>query len=180
MTGPLADIRVLDLAGEAGLFAGRQLAELGADVIRVEPPGGDGSRRRSPFLGDATGPERSLYHLHFNAGKRGIVLDLETNEGLTQLKRLAANADVLLETARPGEMDGRGIGYEELSGRNGSLVYTTITPFGQAGPLRDHRGNDLIGAATSGLMYLNGFDGDAPNVPEPLPAFLGSLPGPDP
>ena len=165
MTGPLADIRVLDLAGEAGLYAGRQLAELGADVIRVEPPGGDRSRQRSPFLGDTAGPERSLYHLHFNAGKRGVVLDLETPEGIEQLQDLASTADVLIETAAPGAMDAKGIGYAALGERNPALIYTTITPFGQDGPFRDYRGNDLIGAATSGLLYLNGFAEDPPNLP---------------
>jgi len=165
MTGPLADIRVLDLAGESGLFAGRQFAELGADVIRIEPPGGDASRRRRPFLGDRPGLERSLYHLHFNAGKRGLVLDLDGGADQERLRALAASADVLIETARPGSMDAHDIGYAALAERNPSLIYTTITPFGQEGPLRDYRGNDLIGAATSGLLYLNGFDVDPPNLP---------------
>src|SRR5262245_26286061 len=88
--GPLADVRILDLAGEAGVFAGRQLADLGADVIRVEPPGGDAVRRRQPFLEDNRGAERSLYHLHFNANKRGVTLDLRRPEGVEVLKRLAA------------------------------------------------------------------------------------------
>ncbi|MFQ5382494.1 MAG: CoA transferase, partial [Dehalococcoidia bacterium] len=165
LTGPLSDIRVLDLTGEAGLFAGRQLAELGADVIRIEPPGGDASRHRSPFLQDRPGLERSLYHLHFNAGKRGIVLDLEKAAGASKLRRLARTADVLVETFAPGRLDALGLGYEALAAENPSLIYTTITPFGQHGPQRGYRGNDLIGAAASGLMYLNGFEVDAPNVP---------------
>lgn len=113
--GPLDGIRVIDLAGESGLFAGRLLGELGADVIRVEPPEGDGSRRRRPFLtgdlGGEPGVERSLYHQHFNAFKRGVTLDLQTDEGIEQLRALAATADVLIETAAPGAMDALGAGY---------------------------------------------------------------------
>ncbi len=158
-------MRILDLAGEAGVFAGRLLADYGADVIRVEPPGGDAVRARRPFLEDVAGPERSLYHLHFNANKRGITMDIRRAEGAALLKRLAATADALIETAAPGEMDGLGIGYESLRDVNPALVYATITPFGQDGPMRDYRGNDLIGVAAGGLMYLNGDFQDPPNQP---------------
>ena len=164
-SGPLADIRVLDLAGEAGVFAGRQLGELGADVVRVEPPGGDATRRRRPFLDGEEGVERSLYHLHFNVNKRGVILDLEQPRGVDALRRLAAAADVLIETRAPGEMDALGAGYDDLRALNPALIYTTVTPFGQQGPARHYRGNDLIGAATSGLMYLNGMPDDPPNQP---------------
>ena len=157
-SGPLADIRVLDLAG-------RQLGELGADVVRVEPPGGDGTRRRRPFLDGEAGVERSLYHLHFNVNKRGLVLDLDRPRGVDALRRLAAAADVLIETRAPGEMDALGAGYDDLRELNPGLIYTTVTPFGQQGAARHYRGNDLIGAATSGLMYLNGMPEDPPNQP---------------
>jgi crotonobetainyl-CoA:carnitine CoA-transferase CaiB-like acyl-CoA transferase len=98
---------VLDLSGELGLFAERQLAELGADVIRIEPPGGETSRRRTPFLGGRPDLERSLYHRHLNSGKRGIVLDLDAPADLARLRELAAGADGLIETAPPGAMDDR-------------------------------------------------------------------------
>jgi len=178
--GPLDGIRVIDLAGESGLFAGRLLGELGADVIRVEPPEGDGSRRRRPFLtgdlGGEPGVERSLYHQHFNAFKRGVTLDLQTDEGIERLRALAATADVLIETAAPGAMDALGAGYESLRALNRDLLYVTLTPFGQDGPFRDYRGNDLIGVATSGLMYLNGYPEDPPNQPGAEQAYhMGSL-----
>ncbi len=165
VAGPLADVRVLDLAGEIGVYAGRMLAELGADVIRVEPPGGSALRRRGPFLDGREDRERSLYHLHFNVQKRGITLDIGRSEGAKLFRRLAAVADVVLETAAPGEMDAMGLGYEALREVNPALLYTTVTPFGQTGPMRNYRGNDLIGAAMSGLMWLNGFPEDPPNQP---------------
>ena len=163
--GPLSGIQVIDLAGEIGLFAGRQLGELGAEVIRIEPPEGDSARLRQPFLDGEPGIERSLYHLHFNANKRSVILDLNSPENREQLRRLAVSSDVLIETASPGEMDAMGLGYDDLRILNPGLLYVAITPFGQNGPLRHYRGNDLIGAATSGLMYLNGFPEDPPNQP---------------
>jgi benzylsuccinate CoA-transferase BbsE subunit len=163
--GPLADIRVLDLAGESGVYAGRILAELGADVIRIEPPGGDDVRSRPPHLDGVDEAERSLYHQHFNAGKRGVTLDIRSPRGAALFRRMVAVADVLIETASPGEMDALDLGFEALSMLNPNLLYTTITPFGQDGPMRDYRGNDLIGVASSGLMWLNGFPDDPPNQP---------------
>jgi crotonobetainyl-CoA:carnitine CoA-transferase CaiB-like acyl-CoA transferase len=163
--GPLADIRVLDLAGESGVYAGRVLAELGADVIRIEPPGGDAVRSRLPHLEGVEGPERSLYHQHFNAGKRGVTLDIRSTEGAAVFLRMVESADVVIETAAPGEMDAQGLGFDALRELNPNLLYTTITPFGQDGPMRDYRGNDLIGVASSGLMWLNGFPDDPPNQP---------------
>jgi crotonobetainyl-CoA:carnitine CoA-transferase CaiB-like acyl-CoA transferase len=174
--GPLAGIRVLDLAGPPGVFAGRQLGELGAEVVRVEPPGGDEVRRRRPFLDRVEGLERSLYHLHFNANKRSVVLDLESDEGVEAYRRLAMTCDVVIETARPGEMDARGIGFEALRSLNPKLIYVTVTPFGPQGPFRDYAGSDLTGAASSGLMWLNGFPEDPPNAPGAEQAYhMGSL-----
>lgn len=163
--GPLSDIRVIDLAGEPGLFAGRMLGELGADVIRVEPPDGASDRGRQPFLDDEPGLERSLYHLHFNANKRAVTLDLHAPRGVELLTGLAGRADVILETFAPGEADAMGIGFNALREQRESLIYTTITPFGQEGPMSGYRGTDLIGAATSGLMWLNGFPEDPPVQP---------------
>ncbi len=164
-TGPLSDVRVLDLAGESGVYAGRILAELGADVIRVEPPGGDAVRSRPPRLDDVEEPERSLYHQHFNAGKRGVTLDIRSAEGAAIFRRMVATADVVIETFAPGAMDALGLGFEALRELKPDLLYTTITPFGQEGPMRDYRGNDLIGVAASGLMWLNGFPEDPPSQP---------------
>ena len=174
--GPLAGIRVLDLAGESGVFTGRQLAELGADVIRVEPPGGDDVRRRGPLIDGEEGPERSLYHQHFNAGKRAITLDIEHSEGAAMLRRLADRVDLLIETRAPGEMDALGIGFEALRNTNPALIYVAITPFGQQGPMRHYRANDLVSVASSGLMYLNGFPEQPPDGPGAEQAYhMGSV-----
>jgi len=135
----LSGLRVIDLAGESGLFVGRQLGELGADVIRVEPPEGDASRLRKPYLEGEVGIERSLYHLHFNANKRGVTLDIHCPEGRERLLSLVESSDILVETAAPGEMDELGIGYDDLKTLNPGLLYVTITPFGQKGPLRNYR-----------------------------------------
>ena len=176
MSGLLDDLRVIDLSGEGGLFAGRFLAQLGADVIWVEPPDGSPVRARRPFLDETEGLERSLYHLHFNSGKRGVTLDIRLPDGAALLRRLAEGADVLIETEAPGEMEALGLGYRALSALNPSLLYGTVTPFGQEGPLAGYRASDMIAVAMSGLMFLNGDPEDPPNVPTAEQAYhMGSL-----
>ena len=162
---PLDGIRVIEVAGQATGYAGRQLAELGAEVILVEPPEGAHARQREPFIEGEVGSERSLYHLHYNAGKRSVVLDLGSDAGTADFRRLAATADAVLESEDLGALESLGIGYEALREANPELLYVTVTAFGQDGPLSRYRGNDLIGAASSGVMYLNGFPEDPPNVP---------------
>src|SRR5438105_3217093 len=130
-TGALSDLRVLDLAGPIGVYCGKLLADLGADVVKIEPPGGDPMRRLGPFYGEEEGQgegraERSLYWWHFNTSKRGITLDLETTEGRELFKRLAQAADIVLETFTPGYLDERGIGWETLHALNPSLILTSI------------------------------------------------------
>ncbi len=177
-SGPLADIRVIDLADESGAFAGRMLAQLGADVIRVEPPEGDPIRARAPFLDDPVaaahgdaGVGTSLYHEHVNAGKRSVVLDLESFDGREQLLRLATTADLAV-LAGP---TAAGVEIEALRAANPSLLVTSITPFGD-GPLREYRGSDLVAAAASGLMYLNGMPEDPPQAPGGEQAYhMGSI-----
>ena len=174
--GPLAGLRVIDLAGPPAVFATRELAELGADVVRVEPPAGDSVRRLQPFLHGEDGAERSLYHLHFNAGKRSVVLDLETDDGREALRRLAGGADVVVETERPGRMDELGVGFEALRAANPGLLYVSVTPFGQQGPLRDARGTDITAVAAAGLLYLNGYPEDPPVRPGAEQGFhMGAL-----
>ena len=171
LIAPLSDIRVIDLAGESAVFAGRLLAQLGADVIRVELPGGSPVRTRQPFLDGAEGPEGSLYHRHYNAGKRGITLDHTSERGGELLRQLVAESDVLIETARPGEMDELGFGFEALRLVNDRLVYGTVTPFGQEGPMAGYEAPDIVGAAMSGLMYLNGYPDEPPNQPTSEQAY---------
>lgn len=171
MISPLSDVRVIDLAGESAVFAGRLLAQLGAEVIRVEPPGGSPVRERQPFLGGRAGPERSLYHQHYNAGKRGITLDYTSDRGAELLRELVSRSDMLIETAQPGRMDELGLGFDALRGVNGALLYGTVTPFGQAGPMAGYEAPDLVASAMSGLMFLNGYEGDPPNQPASEQAY---------
>jgi benzylsuccinate CoA-transferase BbsE subunit len=164
--GALAGLRVLDLADPSGAFAGRLLAGLGADVVKVEPPGGDPTRLQPPFLPDVADPERSLFFWFYNAGKRSIVLDWRSTAGTAELRRLASRADVLVETEPPGTLARLGLGSQELRRTNGGLVVVSITPFGQHGPYRDWRASDTVAQAMGGMLYVNGYR-DGP----PLRAF---------
>ncbi len=166
----MAPYRVLDLTGEPGWLAGRVLADLGADVIKIEPPGGDPGRRRAPFLDDQPGDDTGLRWLFQNRGKRSIVIDLETEDGRDLLKKLVATSHALIESFPPGWMDSRGIGYEALAAVNPALVYTAVTPFGQSGPFADYKGPDLVLAAMGGQAYLTG-DPDRPPVRPSVPQF---------
>lgn len=163
----LGDIRVLDLTGPIGQSCGRLLADLGADVLKVEPPAGDPGRSLAPFAGDQPGPERSLFFLHFNANKRGIVLDLEHDRGRSAFLDLVRDADVLLESFPTGTLERLALGYDDLRLLNPRLVFTSVTPFGRTGPHRDFKGNDLIGVATGGMLYING-EPQRPPVTSPL------------
>ena len=161
---PLTGTRVLDLAEEPAVFAARVLADLGADVIRVEHPSGGRVRGLAPFLNDEPGVERSYYHLYHNANKRSVALDIESEPGRESLKLLAERSDVLLETQQPGRMAELGLGYEELSKLNPGLIHVSVTPHGQNGPWKDRKGNDLTAAASSGLMFVAGQTYDPPTV----------------
>ena len=164
-SGPLSGYRVLDLSGPLGLHCTKLLADMGADVIKIEPPSGDESRRMPPFKDDIPHPEKSLYFLHFNTNKRGITLDIEKPDGRGVFFELAGKADVVIETAKPGRMDELGIGYEMLRGQNRGLVYASLTPFGQSGPWRDYKANDMAGIALGNLLYLAGEPGEPPLQP---------------
>ncbi len=160
---PLSGYRVLDLSGPLGVYCGKLMADMGADVIKVEPVGGDPMRDIGPFVHDEPGPERSLYWHQFNSNKRSITLDFTTAPGADLLLRLAGKADVLLETCRPGILDSLGIGYSDLSAQNQGLIYVSITPFGQTGPYKDYKASDLVGFAMGGYMYVTGWPHTPPN-----------------
>ena len=134
MPGPLAGLRVLELTGEHAQFCGKLMADLGADVIKIEPPGGQETRNVGPFLDDEPGPERSLYFWHYNTSKRGITLDITTQEGQEVFRKLAATAGLVLESFPAGYLPGLGLGYESLAKDNPSLIMCSVTPFGQDGP----------------------------------------------
>ncbi len=160
--GPLAGRRVLDLADEKGAYCGKLLADLGAEVIKIEPPGGCRTRGFPPFLDDEPGPDCGFFFLYMNTSKRGLVLSLETEAGRETFLRLAARADLVIETFAPGWLAGVGLGYPRLRAINPWLVLTSITGFGQNGPQRHWRGSDLVAGALGGALYVTGEPEDPP------------------
>lgn len=160
--GALADARVLDLTDALGGYCTKLLAELGADVIKVEPPGGAPGRSRAPFYHQQPGLETSLWWLQFNANKRSVTLDLDTTEGRQLFRDMAANAAILVEDTHPGTMASRGLSYQDLKQVNPGLIYTSITPFGQTGPYAHYRGSDLTGQTMSGMITRSGWREDPP------------------
>ena len=154
----LDHLRVLDLTSYLSQMCGRVLGDLGADVIKVEPPGGDPARLLPPFAGDQRDPERSLRFINVNRSKRSVVLDLDSSEERAKIGALADRADILIEDFAPGYLATLGLGYEDLREMNPGLVYVSITPFGQSGPHAGFRGGDLVSQASSGVMIANGDD----------------------
>ncbi len=155
--GPLEGVRVLDLAqGIAGPYAAKWLGSLGADVVKVEPPAGDPARLAGPFPGDESDPEASGLYLYLNTSKRGITLDLESEDGRGLLRDLAARADIVIESFAPGYLAGRGLDYEALRSQNPGLVLVSITPFGQSGPYAGTPADEITLFALSGHMWLTG------------------------
>ncbi|HSZ91156.1 MAG TPA: CoA transferase [Acetobacteraceae bacterium] len=168
LPGPLAGLRVLELADEKGQFCGKLLGDLGADVVKIEPPGGEPNRHVGPFLDDIPHPERSLSFWHYNTSKRSITLHLATADGRQIFSRLAGTADVILETFRPGFLASLELGYESLREQNPRLIMCSLTPFGQTGPWRDYLSSDLLHMAAGGEMASCGYDeadvADAPPI----------------
>ena len=153
----LAGLGVVELSSLiSGPYTGRLLADLGADVIKVEPPGGDESRRFGPFPGDVPHPEGSGLFLYLNANKRGVTLDVSVPTGRDLLMKLLSQADVLIENNPPQRMSDLRLDFESLRAVNPNLVVTSVTPFGQAGPWRDYGGYDLNVFHASGMGYLGG------------------------
>ena len=156
--GPLAGLRVLDLTRVlAGPLATQFLGDLGAEIIKVEPPAGDETRNFAPFVGG-----ESHYFVGLNRGKQSLVLDLRQEEGVAILRRLAARADVLVENFRPGVMERLGLGATSLMEANPRLIYCAISGFGQTGPLRDKPSFDIVTQALTGVLSVNGKEGAAP------------------
>ena len=169
---PLAPFRVLDLTDEKGFLCGRVLGDFGADVIKIEPPGGDPGRAVGPFYHDIPDPEKSLYWLAYNANKRGITLNLEAAEGQAIFEKLVKSADFVVESFRPGHMAGLGLGYENLRQINPGIIMTSITSFGQSGPWQDYKGSDIALWALSSFMYVTGDEDRPPVCPSFPQAFL--------
>jgi crotonobetainyl-CoA:carnitine CoA-transferase CaiB-like acyl-CoA transferase len=148
----LAPYRVLDLADEKGVLCGKILGDLGADVIKIEKPGGDDSRNLGPFYQDEPHAEKSLFWFAMNTSKRSITLDVETADGRDIFARLAAGADFIIESFAPGYMDNLGLGYDSLAQMNPRIIMVSISPFGQSGPYRDWKGPDIVEWAMGGEM----------------------------
>ena len=161
MSGPLADLRVVELCDEAGELAGKLLADMGADVVKIEPPGGGRTRGYEPFLDDEPHPDRSLYFWHYNTSKRSLLLDLDQDEGREAFRRLVAAADVLVDDQPPGRLAELGLDYADLRPLNERLIMASITPFGRAGPRHYEPATDLTILAGGGLAWSCGYDDHA-------------------
>lgn len=157
--GPLAGLRVIDLTRVlAGPLATQFLGDLGAEILKVEPPGnGDETRGFAPFIGG-----ESHYFVGLNRGKRSLVLDLRQSEGVEILRDLVATADVLIENFRPGVMDRLGLGAEALMALNPRLIYCAVSGFGLTGPMRDKPSFDIVTQALTGVLSVNGEQGRPP------------------
>jgi len=164
--------RVLDLTDDKGALCSRILADLGADVIKIEKPEGDKSRNVGPYYQNIPDPSKSLSWFAYNLNKRGITLNIETREGQELFVRLVRKADFVVESFPVGYMEGLGLDYPTLSKINPRIVMTSITPFGQTGPYKDYKASDIVVMAMGGFMYITGNREDPPlrlSVPQ---AFL--------
>ncbi len=159
----LSGRRVLELADETGVYCGKLFADMGADVIKIEPPGGDATRDIPPFWDDQPDRQRSLFFLYMNTSKRGVTLDITRPQGQHLLRKLTRTADIIVETFPPGHFDTLGMSYATLREENPRLVLTSITGFGQTGPHRDFKSSDLVASALGGALYVTG-DADDPPV----------------
>jgi len=151
--GMLIPYRVLDLTDEKGLLCGKLLGDLGADVIKVERPGGDPARNIGPFYHDDMNSEKSLFWFAFNTSKRGITLDIETANGQDIFKKLVIGADFVIESFPPWYLDSLNLGYPVLEKINPGIIMVSITPFGQTGPYKDFKAPDIVAWAMGGQMY---------------------------
>jgi crotonobetainyl-CoA:carnitine CoA-transferase CaiB-like acyl-CoA transferase len=154
----LRGVRVLEIADELGEYCGKVLAGLGADVVKVEPLGGELTRLYGPFYDDRVDPNRSLYFWHYNFGKRSVCVDLDSASGREQFLGLARSADVVLDSRPRQYLPSLGLGYEELRSENSGLIYSRISAFGDDGPWADYKGSDLVHLALGGVMLNCGYD----------------------
>ncbi len=161
----LEGVRVVEFTDEPGSYCGKLLADLGAEVIKVEPPRGGFQRNAGPFVTGHEGePDASLAFWAHNTSKKSVVLDLETDAGRTAARKLALSADIVIEDNPVGFLAERGLGYDQLHKEKPALVYTSVTGFGQTGPHAGWLYSDIVGQAAGGLMTLAGEMADPPNM----------------
>ena len=162
----LSGLRVIELASPLTHYCGKMFAELGAEVILVEPPGGSATRSAGPHIGgrpgSTGGASHSLSFSYLNTSKRSITLDWRKPEGARLLRELVAGSDLFLEAEKPGRLAAAGCGWETLSAAHPTLVMTSVTGFGQTGPYADDEADDLTGIASGGFLYLGGYPDSAP------------------
>ena len=162
MSAALSGIRIIEVADESGVYSGKLLADLGAEVIKVEAPGGDPTRSIGPFYGERPGPNRSLFFWHYNTNKRSVELDLERAHDRDRLAQLLATADVLLTTGTPAGCASRGLDYATLATRHPHLIVAAISPFGQSGPRCEWKSCDTVAQALGGMVFVNGHPDEPP------------------
>jgi crotonobetainyl-CoA:carnitine CoA-transferase CaiB-like acyl-CoA transferase len=158
----LSCYRILDLTTEKAFMCGRALSDWGAEVIKIEPPGGDPARFSGLFPGDKVDPEKNLTWLAFNANKKSVTLDITAAEGKETFKKLVKTSDVLIESYAPGYLDSLGLGYKELNKINPGIILTSITGFGQEGPYKEYKDPDIVVRALGGMIYTAGYDDRPP------------------
>jgi crotonobetainyl-CoA:carnitine CoA-transferase CaiB-like acyl-CoA transferase len=158
LTGALDGIRVVEIASTWAAWGGRALAEMGADVVVVEPPGGHHTRTLGPFAGDRTHPDRSLWWWYYNASKRSVVIDLDDPAGRDRFRRLVDGADIVLEGEPPGRLAAGGIDHVDLRAEQPELIWTSVTSHGRASPRSQEPWTDLTMIAASGVAWMNGYD----------------------
>lgn len=172
--GPLAGVRVLEVGDPLGLYAGKLLADLGADVILVEPPEGIGTRRLPPFYHDAPSSSTSLAFWYLSTSKRSVTCNLATADGRALFERLVGTAQVVLTGGRPGWLEELGAGYERYRERQPSLIWASVTGFGEWGPHAGWLAPDLVAVAMSGIMTLAGYPDRPPVEPPGRQGMLGA------
>jgi benzylsuccinate CoA-transferase BbsE subunit len=166
VSGPHTDLVVVEFCDQLGQLAGKLLADMGADVIKIESPEGSAARTVGPFAGREADSERSLNFWYHNTNKRSFVADLDDAESVAEVRGLCDRANLVIEDRAPGMMGRFGLDYEMLMRSNPALVYCSITPFGQTGPWANWKVNDLVALALGGPMMMNGYDlGQYPEAP---------------
>lgn len=170
----LRGIKIVELASPYTRYCGKLFADMGAEVVLVEPPRGGKGRREAPFIDDRPGLERSLSFAYYNTSKRGVTLDLDALRGRELFLELVAQADLVLEGERPGRLAALGLDYDALAQARPGLVQTSVTAFGQTGPYSQFECEDMVGVAMGGFMYLSGYPDTAPLRAYGNQAFLAA------
>ncbi len=158
----LKGFRLLDLTDEKGALCGKMFADLGAEVIKIEPPNGCPTRRIPPYLEDQADADHCLYSIAYHSGKKSVTANFASDDGRALVADLAAHSDFLVESYPLGYLDSIGLGYDALAKRNPRLIYASITPFGDTGPGKNYNWADIITWAAGGMMYLMGEEGKPP------------------